>query len=127
MTDTHEYSGMKKFDIYRAEHDAGLSYTQIAKKYGCSKQNVAQACGKTRENYFAQYTEEQVVYPNLRRWLNENRVSRSEFCRRMGCGWTASNTPRISSYFRGTRVPAKPIIDKMIEVTGLSYEELWER
>lgn len=127
MTDIHEYKKPRKGDIYRAEHDAGLSYSQIAAKHGISKQTVAQACGKLRENYFAQYTEEQVVYPNLRRWLNENRVSRAEFCRRMGFGWGARNVTRVSSWFHGRYDPKKSTIDKIIEITGLSYEELFGR
>lgn len=72
------------------------------------------------------YTEEEVVYPNLRRCLNENKVSRTEFCRRMGNQPNSGNSTNLRDWFVGRNYPIKRVIDKMIEVTGLTYEELWE-
>lgn len=118
---------MKKYEIYRAEHEKGMTYREIAAKYGVSKQNVAQACGKMRENWFRPYTSDEVVYPNLLKWLNENRVSRSEFIRRIGSACGHSHQDSLRRWLRGAAYPTKPIIDRMIEVTGLKYEELWER
>lgn len=43
---------MKKYELYRTERDKGLTYQQIADKYGVSKQNVAQACqGKQKKAF----------------------------------------------------------------------------
>lgn len=118
---------MKKYEIYRAERERGMTYREIADKYGVSKQNVAQACGKMRDNWFKPYTSDEVVYPNLLRWLNENRISRSEMLRRMGQAWGVAHQGDLTRWFRGASYPQKRTIDKLIEVTGLSYEELWER
>lgn len=114
-----------KADLYRSERDKGLSYTEIARKYGVSKQAVAQACGKLTPGHFNPYTEKEVVYPNLRRWLNENRVCRAEFGRRMGHGFAGTGTTMISAWFRGGNTPQKSTIDKILKVTGLTYEELF--
>lgn len=117
----------RKYDIYRSEREKGLTYREIAEKYGCSYQNVAQACGKQRTNYFRPYKESEVIYPKLRDWLNKNKVSRSEFGRRVGWEWTTRSIPVVSRWFAGTGFPQKETIDRILSVTGLTYEELWER
>lgn len=104
-----------------------MTYREIAAKHGVSYQNVAQACAKMRKDYFKPYSPEDVVYPKLRRWLNENRVSRAELLRRMQFGWGYSYQARVSLWFRGESFPQKETIDKILEVTGLTYEELFER
>ncbi len=117
----------QKADLYAKEREAGKSVTEIAKMYGVSSQTVSQAIAKIRKGYFKHYTEESCVYPNLRKWLNDNRVTRSEFMRRMGMPPSSVNSARISSYFRGRVYPTKATIDKFLEVTGLTYEEFFQR
>ena len=114
-------------ELYAADRELGMTYNEIAKKYGVSHQTVAQALGKYSPNRFKPYTAEEVVYPNLRRWLNEEKVSRREFARRIGWGGSASNTRYIGSWFGGTGYPQKQTIDRVLAVTGMTYEELWSR
>lgn len=115
-----------KTDIYAKERASGKSVKEIAEKYGVSHQAVSNATAK-RNGYFKHYTEENCVYPNLRKWLNDNRVTRSEFVRRMGLPPHPNSNTRISAYFAGKNHPSKKIIDKLLEVTGMTYEELfWE-
>lgn len=115
----------RKADIYMAEREAGLTYREIAEKYGVSRQCVAQSCGRRDVNHFKPYTKEEVVYPNLRKWLNDNKVSRYEFIRRMGRNPHSETSSLISAEFRGKKYPHKKTIDKFIEVTGLTYEQLF--
>lgn len=115
-----------KAAVYMADREQGLSYRQIAAKHGVSYQAVAQACSKYSPGHFRPFTAEQVVYPNLRRWLNENKVSRGEFIRRMGLLPEGPNFDRVRNWFSGRCYPIKKVIDKMLEVTGLTYEQLWE-
>lgn len=114
-----------KADLYRAEREKGLTYAEIARKYGISQQAVCQACGKFSQGHFKPYTEEEVVYPNLRRWLNENRMTRSEFIRRLDRVIGGHAHDALSRWFRGVNDPQKKTIDKMLEITGLTYEELF--
>ena len=114
-------------DLYLAEREKGLTYREIAKKFGVSFQCVAQACGRTKAGQFRPFTEEKCVYPNLRNWLNENKVSRNEFIRRLGWIPDSPNSGLVGNYFLGNKYPQKRIIDKMLQVTGLTYEELWYR
>ena len=113
-----------KSDMYMADRDAGMTYREIAEKHGVSYQAVAQCCGR-QGPYFKAYTEEEVVYPGLRKWLNENRVTRSEFIRRMGNIGSGTMVSRIGKHFRGENLPTKKTIDSFIEVTGMTYEQLF--
>lgn len=112
-------------ELYMQERKQGKTFYQIAEKYGVSKQAVAAACAIHALGHFKPYTEAEVVYPKLRKWLNDNEVTRSEFARRMGLVPYAKNCYRVSVYFRGMNYPLKETIDKMLEVTGLTYEEMF--
>ena len=106
--------------------EQGLTYQQIADKLGVSRQYVGVLCVRSTPRGFQFITEKGCIYPNLRDWMNENRVSRSELVRRMGL----NNSPMhyvsaLSSYMRGICDPPKWFIDKMLEETGLTYEQLF--
>lgn len=112
--------------LYISERNAGMKYKEIAEKYGVTYQAVAQACAqKGSDAKFRSYTEKEVVYPYLRQWLNENKVSRSEFMRRLGSSPSGRERGYITHWFRGTYAPTKKIIDKMLAATGLKYEQLF--
>lgn len=115
-----------KTDIYAKERESGKSVTEIAKIYGVSYQAVAQAVAKRGIGHFKHYTEENCIYPNFRKWLNDNKVTRSEFSRRIGIPPSATNNRRISQYFIGCTDPRKSTVDKMLEITGMTYEELFK-
>ena len=118
--------GHPKTDLYLAEREKGLTYRQIAAKYGVSHQTVAMACAKHSPGHFRPFNAKQVVYPKLRQWLNENKVSASEFTRRLGHIPTGGTHATVKAWFSGKNYPSKRMIDKMLMVTGLTYEELWE-
>ena len=116
-----------RFDLYIADREKGMTYKEIAEKHGVSHQAVSQLCRQRSVGHFKPYTEEEVVYPHLRKWLNENKVARNEFARRLGIGPSPGNSNRISAWFRGTCYPNKSSIDKILAATGLTYEKLFER
>ena len=117
--------GRPRYELYMAARAEGLTYREIAEKYGVSHQAVSQACAQ-RMGYFKPYTKEEVVYPNLRKWLNENEISRSEFTRQLNRIPNSTSRTQVSEWFRGRCYPTKKIIDRIIAMTGLSYEKLWE-
>lgn len=107
--------------------DQGMTYAEIAKICGVSYQAVAMCIGKWSPGHFKPLTKEAVVYPNLRLWMNENEITRNEFIRRMNLAISGGNSERFSSYFKGKCDPPKKTIDKMLQVTGMTYEELFYR
>ena len=116
----------RRADLYMEARNEGLSYPQIAKRFGVSYQCVAQACAKRGVGHFKKFTEEEVVYPNLRKWMNDNEVTRSELLRRMGELPHSEANSRLSTYLRGKQYPRKSTIDKLLKATGLTYEKLFE-
>ena len=113
-------------DIYREDRETGMTYREIAAKHGVSYQAVADALGKSDLTKFKPWTAERCIYPNLREWMNANKVSLREFVRRTEAVSAGSNLIRYAAYFRGDNYPGKQTIDKMLNVTGLTYEQLWE-
>lgn len=116
---------MTKKELIIKLHDDGLSYTEIGRTIGVSRQYAATVCGKQDVAYFKPIGDT-CVYPNLRKWMNENKVTRREFLRRMGLVTHDANYKRFNNILRGEGDPQKHYIDKMLEVTGLTYEVLFE-
>ena len=116
-----------KRDLYKAEEARGLTRTEIAEKYGVSKQCVNQALGKHAPGHFRKITEKGCVYPNLRNWMNENKVGYMELTRRMGLLACGQNLKTHRSWLCGNHDPKKETIDKMIAITGIPYEKLFAK
>lgn len=106
--------------------NAGATHEQIGNAFGITKQRVSQIIGQYWVGSFRGITCEDCIYPNLRRWMNENRISKSELCRRMYGDVGPENHHRISLILSGKKTNFfKSVIDRLIEATGLSYEELF--
>lgn len=105
--------------------EQGLKYREIAAILGCTTQYVASICCKTNPTYFT-YIGKECVYPNLRNWMNENKVSRKKLLEKMGLAVHTSNYDRMLKYLNGYCFPRKDYIDRLIAATGLPYEILFE-
>ena len=115
---------MRKAQI-QEDRKNNMTYRQIAEKHGVSKQYVGQICSQFNPKYFKVVQEDGCIYPNLRRWMNENKVSRYELLRRMGMFAAGMNCDVLRGIMRGEKSPRKEWIDKMLEATGMTYEELF--
>lgn len=107
--------------------DKGLTYQQIADHLGIRYQAVANSLSKQNPRLFRYVSESGCVYPNLRRWMNENKCGKRELLRRIGLGCAPNNYNRICSYLLGKVDPPKKTIDKILSVTGMTYEEAFLR
>ena len=115
---------MDKKAIARALRDQGFTYQQIADHIGVSRQRVAQICGRQSDPQF-RVISESCIYKNIRWWMNLHKVSRNEFVRRMGLTADAENSLRLSRVLRGEDMPRKDYIDRMMDVTGMTYEVMF--
>lgn len=105
---------------------AGASYTEIAERFGLSKQRVYQIVGVRNKAYFKPITQAQCVYPYLRKWMNDNEVSVAELCRRMRGNAAGTNLSEVGHILTGKgKCMQKKTIDKLIKATGLKYEKLF--
>lgn len=112
--------------LYIEARESGMTYKEIAEKYGVSYQCVGDVCRKYGVN-FKRHTAEDVPFPILRKWLNDNKVTRSDFARMMGMKPRNTTCDRISDWISGAHDPSKRVIDRMLAVTGLTYEEFFAR
>ena len=112
--------------LYVQAREEGMSYREIAGKYGVTYQRVAQVCAKGGSR-FRPYKETEVVFPNLRKWLNENKVSRAEMLRRMGRQPHSAGIKTMTGWLSGEHDPSKLQIDRMLAITGLTYEQFFAR
>ena len=107
--------------------DEGYTHREIAEIVGVSRQRVHQVCGRNTPGHFRPYSEEDIVYPNWRKVMNENKLTKSEFVRRMGLEVHHRSIGNLTLYMAGKHYPMKRTIDKILEVTGLTYEQLFSR
>ena len=101
-----------------AMRDVGMSYEQIADIFGVSKQRVHQVA--TREpsgGYFRAGAVRNIPYIGLREWMIENRVSISKLRRMCGAKIDLSGNHAIRTQNA----------EKILQVTGLSFEECFRR
>ena len=108
----------------RALREQGLKHREIAERFGVSHQYVAMVCSTCDPRHYIHIGDE-CVYPNLRNWMNENKIPRRELLRRIGLEAHANNYRRLNKYLRGEEQPRKPYIDKMLKATWMTYEELF--
>lgn len=108
---------------YREARARGESYAEIAKRFGVSRQAVWQALNRKKNNW-QDISPVECVYPYLREWLNEKQVTIPDFAQMVqGTRQSGSN---VRCWLEGTMYPSKKYIDKLLAVTGLTYEKLFE-
>lgn len=110
--------------------ERGLSYQKIADIYHISKQRVHQIIGKERVR--KNNTDiERIVYKGIYDFMKENpTISYSALLRKIrGCE-TANQVKNFSSFLKNSNDKSRLSIleiKRLIEFTGKSFEELFER
>lgn len=106
----------QKIEIYSMLLD-GATYTECASKFGVSKQYVhklfPQMSGRSVERRIEKYK-----YKNLVKWIYDNGYNLSTFSEAINIG-----VPNFNSLVLGHHDPSKKVIDKILDVTGMTYEE----
>ena len=108
------------------DRESGMTYEEIARKHGVTRQRVGQICGKWNKYYFRVIKKDGCVFVNLRNWMNDNSISRAELMRRMGLQVNGENLARLRTVLTGHANPRKEYIDGLIQATGMTYEDLFE-
>ena len=120
---------MTRTELYRELRAQGMTYRAIAKECGVSYQAVAQVCAKRKDTRFRKISQKTCVYPALREWMNNNLVSRAELYRMMHDGHPCIGR---APYVINERLSGKTLwrideIDRLLDITGMTYEELFGR
>lgn len=108
------------------DRDAGMTYKEIAEKHGCSVQYVGRVVSKYNPKNFHVITETGCIYPNLRKWMNDNKISAAELLKMMYYEPHPESVERLRNVMRGVGNPRKDYIDRMMAATGMTYQKLFK-
>lgn len=98
----------------------GYTLQAIADKFGVTKQYVSMILPPMKQGYKAtpSKTLEIIKYPNIEKWMRENQCNMKRLSDLTGMG-----VMRIRRGLCGEIDMHKSTIDKILEVTGMTYEE----
>ena len=101
-------------EIKRA-HESGRTLRELADEYGLTYQRIQQI---TSEKPQPRKQHQHYIYPNIRAWLFENGCTVKELAELCGV-----STACLSQFLRGNTRSSKYLIDRLLDVTGMKYEE----
>lgn len=109
--------------------EQGWSFQAIADNLGLSRQRVYQLIGKRNIAYFKPITPKQCKFVGLCEWLNKKSISIAELIRQVRGEhkYHPATFVQYSNYLTGRYNMSMPTIDKILKVTGLTYEEAFGR
>lgn len=93
---------------------------EAAKRLGISKQAASDALKRQRN--FKCAKSKQIIFPTLRDYVNNNYTRITDFFNDCGLVVT-TNTAR--KYFNGSTELRKSTIDRILSLTGMTYEEVF--
>lgn len=102
-----------------------MTMEEIANEMGCTSQYVQQLLHSAVTSRFrnrAWYRHE-IIYPNIDRFVKENDLTLSAFARECGYG---TSVPIRNCIVLG-HAPKKDVIDAILKVTGMTYEEAFKK
>lgn len=115
----------RKYETYRKERELGMTYEEIARKHGVTKQYIHQVVAAGGGKGMRVVREKDCIYPAWRRWMNEHMMTKSALLRQMGMYPAGENIRKLSGYMVGRGTVRKDYIDKLLQVTGMRYEDLF--
>ncbi len=122
---TDRISDWRREQAIDMRYNKKMTYQQIADSMGVSKAYIGVLLKDTVKNpRFQLVRKEAIPFPGLMNWMNDNQVTQYELARRMGYGATGGNYQYLTQKIKKGNLK-KQDIDKLISVTGLSYEALF--
>jgi ribosomal protein L20A (L18A) len=115
---------MEKIERNRAIRQkvaSGRSYASVGAEYGISRQRVGKIYGSHR---FRCEALETIIYPNLRNWMLKHEMCISNLSKIIGVRTGGSET--LYTDLRGEHSMPYERIVKILEVTGMTFEECFE-
>lgn len=106
--------------------EQGFNYEQIAIHFRISRQRVYQIIGSSAVRYYRYITERQCIYIGIRDWLNRNKLTITAFVRIVYKKYHSVYYGKLRNYLLGKNELRKTMIDRILEVTGLTYEEAFK-
>ena len=102
------------------------TYQEIGDAFGISRQRVFQMIGAGNPKRFRKITPLQCIYKGIRKFMNDNKISLNEMTRRVYGNTTPGNYQHTRKRLNGDIEISKTHIDKLLSITGLTYEAAFE-
>ena len=110
----------EKIEAYSMLLD-GFTYQEIADRFQVSKQRIGQIFSMSESRY------SKIIYPGIRSWMIENNVTVQELNRRMRPEKRTKGNNGLFEKLRGEREITPEEIERLLRVTGLTFEEAFGR
>lgn len=99
----------------------GLSLREIGKIVGYSYQTVHRYTKPSaNKRHYTKKAIDKIVYTGIREWMHKNKTNISSLAREMG---NSTTLPYLYGYLYGKRKPGMETIEKILAVTGMTYEQ----
>ena len=106
--------------------NSGKTYQDIADEFGVSRQRVFQMIGSGDPKFFRYISTKGCIYKGVRKYMNDNKISMAELVRKLYGNYVPRNFYSVRNKLSGVTDITKKHIDKILEITGLTYEEAFE-
>lgn len=106
--------------------NGGKNYSEIAQHFNISKQRVYQLIGNSNPSFFRHIQPTGCIYKGVRKWMNDNKVSVTEMTRRIYGNYNPCSYSAVRNRLCGLLDMNKKHIDKILQITGLTYEVAFE-
>lgn len=106
--------------------EEGKTLEEIGEYFGVSKQRAHAIIGGYKK---ANPLYKKIKYKGLRKWFKENDVTFSKFARMVGANFSPSYVRQIQNWLSEGGEGRKFTVDQiktMLELTGMTFEELFE-
>ena len=100
--------------------DNGSTYKEVGERFGVSRQRIHALFPSSSKRARHQKWEFCYIYPNVNKFMKENKISLMEFHRQTGVHYN-----QLHKIFYGEMNPRKATIDKLLNYTGMTYEEFF--
>lgn len=111
----------EKLEAFRMRLE-GATLQECADHFGVTRQRMAQILPKIAERGRPRPNYSDIIYPNIAFWMKANRCNYTRLAQLCGVHYQPVRRALI-----GDAHPNKPLIDKILTVTGMTYEEAFSK
>ena len=104
--------------------ESGKTYQEIGAAVGLTRQRVYDLVGDIGSGkMFRGVKEDQCIFPNLRQWMNKNLMTIAGLARLLYGQSATDYKNKLRKMLSGESNIRKKTIDKILDLTGMTYEE----
>ena len=111
----------EKVEAYRMRLE-GATLQEVADRFGVTRECIRALTPAPEKRGNKKHNHKDIIYPNIDKFLYENRHSYSSFAKLIGMSGSA-----VYNALTGATTPTKKLIDRVLEATDMTYEEAFRR